>query len=82
MTPFDQFLQFLVKSWKIDVVILAKAGSLILLFVFFLFSLVVVRQVGLMNQTVSTELDKPLMWAGRVLIVLAIAAFILGLCIL
>lgn len=82
MTPFEKILQFLVRSWRMDVTILAKLGVLLLLFFFFMFSLVVVRQVNLMSRTVSTELDKSLMWAGRFLILLSVAAFILGICIL
>lgn len=82
MTPFDKFLQFLVNSWKLDIVILAKLGMLTLLFLFFLFSLVVARQVNLMSHTVTTRLDKWLLWAGRILVLLAVGAFILGICIL
>lgn len=82
MTPFDKLLQFLVKSWRLDIVILGKLGALLLLFLFFCFSLVVVRQVHLMSQTVNTQLDKPLMWAGRGLVGLTILVFILGLVIL
>ena len=82
MTPFDKFLQFLVKSWRLDVVILAKLGVLLLLLLFFSFSLVVIRQVHLMSRTVSTQLDKPLMWAGRFLAILTLGVFILGVIVL
>ncbi|MDZ7587594.1 MAG: DUF5657 family protein [Patescibacteria group bacterium] len=82
MTPFDKFLQLLVKGWRLDAWILGKLGALVLFFLFVLFALVVVRQVSLMSRTVQTPLDKWLMWAGRGLFILAIAAFILGICIL
>lgn len=82
MTPFEKFLQLLVKSWRFDIIILAKLGMLLLLLLFILFALVVVRQVNLMSQTVTTELDRLLMWAGRILVLLAVGAFVLGICIL
>lgn len=82
MTPFEKFLQFLVTSWRLDVAILTKFGALLLFFLFFLFALVVVRQVHLMSHTVTTNMDQWLMWAGRFLVLLAIAAFVLALIIL
>lgn len=82
MTPFDQFLQFLVSSWRLDLTILAKVAVLLLFFLFFMFSLVVLRQVDLMAKTIHTQLDKPLKIAAYFLVVLAISAFILSLWIL
>lgn len=82
MTPFDKLLQFLVKSWRLDIVVLSKLGVLLLLFLFFSFSLVVVRQVELMSRTVSTELDSLLKLAGKFLVALAVIAFIIGLIVL
>lgn len=82
MTPFDKFIQLLVFNWRIDVVILGKLGMLLLLFLFFVFSLVVVRQVDLMAKTIHTQLDRPLKIAAYLLIVLAAGAFILGLIVL
>lgn len=82
MTPFDNFLQLLVKGWRLDVLILGKAGALLLLFIYFMFSLVVVRQVDLMEKTIHTQLDKPLKIAAYFLTILAAGALILGICIL
>ena len=82
MTPFDRFLQLLVINWRIDVVILGKLGMLLLLLLYFVFSLVVVRQVDLMAKTIHTQLDKPLKIAAYFLTILAAGAFILGLIVL
>lgn len=82
MTPFDKFLQLLVKGWRLDIVVLGKAGALLLLFIYFMFSLVVVRQVDLMAKTIHTQLDKPLKIAAYCLTILAAGAFILGLIVL
>lgn len=82
MTPFEKILQFLVKSWRIDLAVIAKLGVLLLFSLFILFALVVVRQVSLMSRTVNTPLDKWLLWAGRGLLILTIIMFILGICIL
>jgi len=82
MTPFEKLLQFLVINWRIDIVILGKSGMLLLLFLYFVFSLVVVRQVDLMARTIHTQLDKSLKIAAYFLTILAAGAFILGLWIL
>ncbi|MDZ7586244.1 MAG: DUF5657 family protein [Patescibacteria group bacterium] len=82
MTPFDKFLQFLVKGWRLDVIILGKIGALLLLFIYFMFSLVVIRQVDLMAKTIHTQLDRPLKIAAYLLTIIAAGAFILGIWIL
>lgn len=82
MTPFDKFLQLLVRGWRFDIVLLGKAGALLLLLIYFIFSLVVVRQVDLMAKTIHTELDKPLKIAAYLLAILAAGVFILGIWIL
>lgn len=82
MTPFEKILLFITQNWRWNVLVAAKIGMLMLLFLYFLFSLVVVRQIDLMSRTVSTTIDKYLRWAGRGLMGLAILVFILGLVIL
>lgn len=82
MTPFENFLQLLVKSWRLDIILLAKLGTLLLFLLFFAFSLVVTRQIHLMSETVTTQMDVFLKWAGRFLVLLAIGAFVLALIIL
>jgi len=82
MTPFDRALEFLTRTWRVDVLIMGKAGVLVFLFLYFLFSLVVVRQVRLMCETVTGVVEKELAVAAKVLVGLAVAAFILALVIL
>jgi hypothetical protein len=82
MTPFDRMLKFLTETWQVEVLILGKLAVLVFLFLYFLFSLVVVRQVRLMCETVTGVVEKELAVAGKVLVGLAVAAFILALVIL
>jgi len=82
MTPFDKLLQFLFRSWQIDLIILAKGGILLFLFLYILFSLVVVRQIQLMDKTIKGLLQKWLIWAAKTLVGLAIIAFILAVIVL
>ena len=83
MTPFEQSLQWLVRNWRLDIAILAKSSVLLFLFLYICFSLVVVRQVQLMNRAVNGLMSQPLlMLLSCLLVILAAAAFILGLWIL
>jgi len=83
MTPFEQSLQWLVRNWRLDIAILAKSSVLLFLFLYICFSLVVVRQVQLMNRAVNGLMSQPLlMLLSFLLVILAAAAFILGLWIL
>ena len=82
MTPFDKLFEILVTSWQVDLIILAKGGLLLFLFLYILFSLVVVRQVQLMDKTVKGLLEKWLEWAAKSLVALAIIAFILAVIVL
>ena len=79
MTPFDQFLQFLVAGWRLDVAILAKLGVWLFLLLYLGFSLVVVRQVKLMSHTVNGFLENQLSIMAWVLVLLAVAVFIFSL---
>ena len=82
MTPFDNFLKYLVKTWQIDLFWLAKAGVLLLLLLYFLFTLVVIRQVKTMSQTITGVLEKELMLAAKLLTGLAVVVFFIALIIL
>jgi len=82
MTPFDQFLQFLVTGWRLDMVILAKLGVWLFLLLYIGFSLVVVRQVKLMSHTVNGFLENQLGVMAWALVLLAVAVFIISLIIL
>ncbi|OGD57816.1 hypothetical protein A3I57_00820 [Candidatus Beckwithbacteria bacterium RIFCSPLOWO2_02_FULL_47_23] len=79
MTPFDQFLQFLVAGWRLDVAILAKLGVWLFLLLYLGFSLVVVRQVKLMSHTVNGFLENQLSIMAWALVLLAVAVFIFSL---
>lgn len=82
MTPFDSLLQFLTQNWQVEVTLLAKLGMLLLLFLYFIFSLVVVRQIKLMGKTLSGLFEKELMIGAKILVGLSVFVFILGLIIL
>ncbi len=82
MTQFEKVLEFLTKTWQADVLILAKLGILLLLFLYFIFSLVVVKQIKLMSKTVNGVMEKKLLLAAKILVGLAVAVFIMALIIL
>ncbi len=82
MTPFDKFLDLLSKTWRVDLFLLAKGGVLLLLFLYFLFTLVVVRQIKTMSETITGVLEKELTLAARLLTVLAVVVFFVAVVIL
>ena len=82
MTPFDRILEYLTRTWRVDVLILGKMGVLLFLLLYFLFSLVVVRQVKLMGETVTGVMEKELTIAAKVLVGLAVVVFFMALVIL
>ena len=82
MTPFDKLLKFLTQTWRADVLILAKLGVLLFLFLYFIFSLVVIKQIKLMSKTVKGDMEKSLLLAAKILVGLAVVVFIMALIIL
>jgi hypothetical protein len=82
MTPFDKFLEFLIGSWRIDIAIVGKLAVLLLLAIYIVFSLVVVKQVKLMNKAIHGLMNRPLLIMAWALVVLAVAVFILSVIIL
>ena len=82
MTPFDRFLEFLINSWRIDLNILGKLAVLLLLVLYFIFALVVVKQVNLMNKAINGLMNRPLLIMAWALVVLAAIVIILSLVIL
>ena len=82
MTPFEKLLQFLITGWRLDLALLGKGAVLLLLLLYLVFSLVVVRQVQLMNKTISGLMSWPLIIMARALVVLSIAIIILAAVIL
>ena len=82
MTPFDKLLEFLFKSWRVDVLILGKLGILLFLFLYLLFALMIVRQIHLMSKTVKGTIEKILMLAAKGLVILSIAIIVLALFVL
>lgn len=82
MTPFDRFLESLVKNWRIDMMMVSKLGVLIFLLLFLVFSLVVVKQVKMMNKTVKSVFDKKLEVGSWVLVGLTLLTLVIALVIL
>lgn len=82
MTPFEKFLQFLVSGWRFDLAILGKSAVVLLLVLYLIFTLVVVRQVKLMNRTINGLMNRPLVIMSWALVVLAAAVLIYSLIIL
>ncbi|AKM78767.1 MAG: hypothetical protein UX85_C0008G0038 [Candidatus Beckwithbacteria bacterium GW2011_GWB1_47_15] len=84
MTPFDKFIEFITRQGMIELeaVILGKAAVILLLLLYLAFSLVVVRQVNLMNKTINGLMEKRLLVAAKALVGLAMVVLILGLIVL
>ncbi len=79
---FEKLLEFLTRTWQADVLILAKLGMLLLLFLYLIFSLVVTKQIKLMSKTVNGVMEENLLLASKILVGLAVAVFIMALIIL
>jgi hypothetical protein len=80
MTPFDQFINFLAQGLPgFNPWLIVKLLLLLGLVLYFAFAVIILRQVGLMNETVKT----PLGWFLRLIAVVHLAAvifiFFLGL---
>ena len=82
MTPFEKFLSFLVGGFRLDLALLAKLGTLILLTIYLIFTLVVVRQVRLMSKTVNFGAEMYLLAGAWALVGLASLVLLLALIIL
>jgi len=82
MPTIESVLSWLTNTWRLDTLVIGKIGVLMFLFLYLMFSLVVLRQINLMSRTVTTSLDRTLVWFSRGLIGLAVAVFILGLVVL
>lgn len=79
MTPFDQLLQFLVANWRVDLGIIGKLSVGLLLILYLVFTLVVVRQVQLMNRTISGLLSRPLLIMAWALVAVAASVLMFSL---
>jgi hypothetical protein len=74
MTPFDQFINFLAQGLSgFNPWLIVKLLVLIGLLLYTAFAVIILRQVGLMNETVKTSLG----WFLRLLAVVHLAAVIL-----
>lgn len=82
MTPFEKLLQSLVVNWRLDLAILGKAAVILLLLLYLVFTLVVFRQVQLMNATISGLMNRWLALAAGALVLLALTVLITGWIIL
>jgi hypothetical protein len=76
MTPFEKLLLFLVSGWRVELALLTKLAVILLLLLYLIFTFVVIRQVQLMNRTVSGLMNRPLLWMAWGLVGLAAAALI------
>jgi len=79
MTPFEQFLRWLVTIQLTDIL---KALGLVALGIYVVFAVVMVRQVGLMRETIDVEHD---WWATLVVwihLLLAIAVLVVAMVVL
>jgi len=81
MTPFDRLTELMSEA-GVDVWLLGKMGVLLFLFLYFLFSLVVVKQIRIMSKTIKGVMEKEMMMVAKILVGLAGAVFLLGLVIL
>lgn len=81
MTPFDRLME-VISGAGVDVWLLGKMGVLLFLFLYFLFSLVVMKQIRIMSKTIKGVMEKEMMLVAKILVGLAGAVFLLGLVIL
>ncbi len=83
MTPADQFVQFLADIIRtFNVWSLVKILFLIALAIYLAFAAIVIRQVGLMSETVKSTLEIPLKTIAWIHLLVAIGVFLLALAIL
>ena len=82
MTPIEKILESIVLNWKLDLSILGKAGVILFLVIYFLFTLVVMRQVELMSRTLMGSLEKTLKLAAKLLTGLGLLAIVVALIVL
>lgn len=82
MTPFERFTSVVAANLDFDTWATAKVAVLVFLFLYVLFSLVVVKQVKLMSKTVKGMMENGISVVAYVLVGIAIAAFVLAMIIL
>jgi len=82
MTPFERLMGLIGGGVKVDVWLIGKLGVLLFLLLYFLFSLVVVKQIKVMSKTIKGVMEKGLMILAKILVGLAVAVFLLALIIL
>lgn len=66
----------------ISVWLVAKVFVLFAIFVYLIFSMVIIRQVGLMTDTLEVGFETPVKFAAALHFILALGVFILALVIL
>lgn len=82
MTPFERLMKLIGGGVKVDVWLIGKLGVLLFLLLYFLFSLVVVKQIKVMSKTIKGVMEQKLMMLAKILVGLAVAVFLLALIIL
>ena len=82
MTPFERLLEAMTGTTILDVWLVVKIGVLVFLAIYFIFTLVVVKQVKIMGQTVTGVLEKELTMAAKILVGLAVGVFVMALIVL
>ena len=82
MTPFEKFINLISVNLEFDGWVAAKVAVLVFLFLYILFSLVVVKQVKLMSQTVKGMMENGISVVAYVLVGVAVVAFVLAMIIL
>lgn len=82
MTPFERLMKLIGGGVKVDVWLIGKLGVLLFLLLYFLFSLVVVKQIKVMSKTIKGVMEQRLMMLAKILVGLAVAVFLLALIIL
>ena len=82
MTPFEKFTSSIAANLNFDGWVAAKIAVLVFLFLYVLFSLVVVKQVKLMSRTVKGMMENGISVVAYVLVGVAVMAFLLALIIL
>ncbi len=83
MTPFDRFLQFLIKVGpSFTIWWLVKLLFLGALLVYLAFAIIVIRQTGLMTKTIDGQINLPLKLVAWLHLAATILIFLMALAIL
>jgi len=81
MTPIEQFFEFVVSA-DFDIWVIAKFLILLGLILYFIFVILVFKEVEAMNKTLNGVFNLPIKLTAWLLLILSLAVFVFALFIL